>query len=146
MARSNGRYGPYECLSVPYVHNLSHLYEPLTEGERVKLCRLLVTGESHFKGEAKGCGVNIDKLEAEEEPDDNDASTEVVSKFCLGVFPLHNEELKDQLENKWMPLKKPNGTDIAQLPVDDIMEYFGEEIGNLLHWLACPWYAPKHVS
>jgi hypothetical protein len=39
------------------------LYQPLTEGERVKIARLLVTGEKHFKGDAKGCGLNIDKLQ-----------------------------------------------------------------------------------
>jgi len=57
------RYDPYSHLSAPYVHAFAHLYVPLTEGERVKIARLLVTGDKHFKGDAKGCGLDIDKLQ-----------------------------------------------------------------------------------
>lgn len=57
------RYEPYSHLSAPYVHAFAKLYVPLTEGERVKIARLLVTGDKHFKGDAKGCGLDIDKLQ-----------------------------------------------------------------------------------
>jgi hypothetical protein len=44
------------------------------------------------------------------------------------VFPLHNSELKDALWAKWMPFKKPTGGDWAGLPIEDIKDYFGEEV------------------
>ena len=94
------------------------------------MCVHQVTGEKHFKGDNKGCGINIDKLQEEEGKDDNDDSTENAVKFCEGVFPLHNPELKEALEKKWMPLKKPNGFDWAGLPVSDIKDYFGEEVNK----------------
>jgi len=47
------RHDPYEHLSAPYKREFDHLYLPLTEGERMKLCYMLVTGERHFTGDKK---------------------------------------------------------------------------------------------
>ena len=126
-------YRPYEKLCGPYKHDRSDLYLELTEGERMKLCQLLVTGDAHFKGDEKGCGLNIDKLEEAPPEIDNagddgivgtDDDIEVVPKFCEGVFPLHNPDKKDALEALWLPPDRA-----ANLPIDEIKEYFGEEIG-----------------
>jgi hypothetical protein len=57
-----------------------------------------------------------------------DVSAAAPSKFCEGIFPLHNMELKNALWVKWIPFKKPSGYDWAGVPVQDIMNYFGEEV------------------
>jgi len=41
-------------------------------------------------------------------------------------------ELKNALWVKWIPFKKPNGYDWAGVPVQDIMNYFGEEVSKSL--------------
>ena len=112
---------PYEHLSAPYKHAFKHLFMPLTEGERMKLCNLLVQGETYFDGPAKGCGLDISSLE--EDGDEDDDPSESMA-FCEGVFPIHNVEKKSALEALWMPLDWPQA-----LPVNEIKEYFGEEVG-----------------
>jgi hypothetical protein len=127
----------YEHLSAPYHHDFAHLYVPLSEGERMKLCNLLVTGERHFSGAHKGCGLDISKLETDGGEDDEPSES---MDFCEGVFPLHNPAAKDALEANWMPLDWP-----SKLPVEEIKEYFGEEVRStsgrrcapMMAWLSC---------
>jgi hypothetical protein len=87
----------------------------------MKLCNLIVQGETYPLGDAKGCGLDISQLE-EDGGEDDDPSESMA--FCVGVFPIHNVEKRDALEQLWMPLDWP-----SKIPVNEIKEYFGEEIG-----------------
>ena len=122
-------YKPYDRLGAPFESGFDipfgddetvkseSLYAPLTEGERMKLCRLLMTGNSSFEGDAKGGGLDINVLE----------SSRKDNSFCKAVFPIHDPKLKDDLESKWMPISFP-----WKLPLHDIKRYFGEEVRSRL--------------
>lgn len=56
-------YPPYDHLSGPYDLRKPQLYEPFSEGDCVKIMRLIITGNPNFTNDAKGCGFDIDKLE-----------------------------------------------------------------------------------
>lgn len=114
-------YRPYDKLSAPFDLRRKELYLPFTEGTNLKLCRMMVTGSPSYKGDAKGCGFDLDKLE----------SADKDNEFCLAMFPTHNYALKDQLERAWMPLDWP-----WNLPKDLIKEYYGEEVGFYFAFLA----------
>jgi len=113
-ASSTNYFDPFEALSAPFVAKAADLYEPLNSGEKMKLCSLLITGDSHIKGSAKGCGLDIKKLEYTDEE----------NVFCLAIFPLHDFPERDKLREKWMPWDVP-----WKLPIHDIRNYFSEEVG-----------------
>ena len=73
-----------------------HLYKPMEQGEKMKVARLLITGDSHLEDDAKGCGLDIAEMEEEGQKEEG---------FCLGFFPIHQEAQKKALEELWMPLK-----------------------------------------
>jgi len=114
-------YRPYDKLAAPFDLRRKELYKPLTEGTKLKLCRMMVMGNPNYKGDAKGCGFDMDSLE----------SSVKDNEFCLAIFPTHNYELKDKLEKAWIPLDWP-----WNLPTDLIKEYFGEEMGFYFKFLA----------
>jgi len=105
------RYNPYEHLSAPFQSALSELYEPFSEGQKVKLLAMLCEGDSHAHGPGKGCGFNIVDL--------NTLTKD--NKHCLAFFPVHQARKSDKLYNSWMPNDWP-----WKLPINDIAEYFGE--------------------
>lgn len=107
-------YPPYSHLSGPYEESKSHLYRPFESRDKFMIFKMLLTGSSRFKGAAKGCGMDL--LSLDSDVDDN--------KFCQGVFPVHDMAVRDVLEAKWLPLSLP-----SKLPINDIKDYFGEEIG-----------------
>jgi len=113
-AMGRSYYPPYSYLSAPYSLAHKHLYEPLSGGDLLKLCKRLVMGSSRFKGPAKGCSFNLEHL----------ASDERDNAYCLAFFPLHHAQMKQALEEAWMPLDWP-----WKLPMWGIKEYFGEEVG-----------------
>lgn len=110
-AQGQAWYDPYENLSGAFEIESEKMYAPLSDCERNSFFRSLVSGASHFKGAAKGCGLDIAQLE----------STKEDNAFCLAVFPSHDEAAKETLEAKWMPLDWP-----WNLPLEDIKNYFGE--------------------
>ena len=114
-------YPPYEHLSGPFDLRRKELYQPFSEGETLKLCRMLIMGNPNFRGDAKGCGFDFDKLE----------SADKDNEFCLALFPIHNYPLKDALAKSWMPLDWP-----WKMPIDQIKEYFGEEVGFYFGFLS----------
>mmetsp|Transcript_29683 Transcript_29683/g.34946 ORF Transcript_29683/g.34946 Transcript_29683/m.34946 type:complete len:569 (-) Transcript_29683:973-2679(-) len=107
-------YHPYSYLSAPFELDKEHLYRPFENHDEFMIFKMLLTGNARFKGDAKGCGMDLLSLDSMDE--DN--------KFCLGVFPVHDDTLRDVLAQKWLPIDWP-----WNLPVDDIKNYFGEEIG-----------------
>ena len=109
-------YPPYEHLCAPFDLRKPKLYMPFAEGTCLQLCRRLVCGSPSFKDpSARGCGFDVDRLERSSEKD---------SEFVLGMFPLHNHKLKENLEQEWLPLTWP-----WRLPVNEIRGYLGEEVG-----------------
>jgi hypothetical protein len=115
-AEGRSWYDPYEKLCGAFELEAEKMYMPLNDRERISFFRVLVSGDSHFDGSAKGCGLDIPELE----------STKADNAFCLAVFPSHDEPAKEVLAKKWMPLDFP-----WKLPIDDIKDYFGE-VGFLL--------------
>jgi len=107
-------FDPFERLAAPFELPMVHLYSDLSNGERMKLMRLLISGDKFFKGMGKGCGMDIEELE----------STKEDNKHVLAVFPLHDRPAQKELETKWIPLDWP-----WKLPLSAISDYFGEEIG-----------------
>jgi len=112
-------YPPYSHLSAPYEGRKRNLYTLLTEGQRVKLLKRVCTGASDIKGPERGCGFDINSFNNEE-----------TQKEVLGFFALHNKPLMAALEKRWMPLDWP-----WKLPLDDIADYFGEELGMYFGFL-----------
>jgi hypothetical protein len=111
---ANDWYEPYQYLSGPYEDKKAHLYRDLENRDKFMIFKLMLTGSNRFRGDAKGCGIDLLSLDTDDE--DN--------KFCLGVFPIHDIALRDKLAKSWLPLDLPRN-----LPVTDIKDYFGEEIG-----------------
>lgn len=107
-------YSPYEHLSGPYDDSKSHLYRAFESRDKFMIFKMILTGSNRFRGDAKGCGIDLLSLDTDDE--DN--------KFCLGVFPIHDEEIREKLAKEWLPISSPH-----QLPVTEIKDYFGEEIG-----------------
>jgi hypothetical protein len=105
------RYDPYEFLGAPFESEMAHLYEPFSEGQKLKIMSNLCAGNNHVEGPGKGCNFNIVNLNTLNK--DNKAS--------LAFFPLHNQAQRDALFKAWMPLDWP-----WNLPINDIAEYFGE--------------------
>lgn len=107
-------YQPYEHLSGPFDLKKEHLYRQFESRDKFLLFKLILTGSSNAKGDAKGCGIDLLSLDTADE--DN--------KFCLGVFPIHDMKAREALAHKWLPPSMP-----WHLPVTEIKDYFGEEIG-----------------
>jgi hypothetical protein len=68
----------------------SHLFMPFTAGEYLKLLKLVILGNPNFKGDYRGAGFDINKLESSGEG--GEAST------CLAIFPVHDEAALRELE------------------------------------------------
>lgn len=84
--------------------NMTH---PFRESVRLKLINLMLQAPPS----EGGCGLALRKL--------------VVKKHMLAFYPLHNQGLIRQLEDKWLSWKVLPWNQ----PLWDIKEYFGEKIG-----------------
>eukprot|EP00615_Pteridomonas_danica_P004290 CAMPEP_0114374788 /NCGR_PEP_ID=MMETSP0101-20121206/35870_1 /TAXON_ID=38822 ORGANISM="Pteridomonas danica, Strain PT" /NCGR_SAMPLE_ID=MMETSP0101 /ASSEMBLY_ACC=CAM_ASM_000211 /LENGTH=830 /DNA_ID=CAMNT_0001528687 /DNA_START=1 /DNA_END=2493 /DNA_ORIENTATION=- len=114
-------YKPYDHLFAPFEIEKKELYNGFTPMSYLILFKRLILQSPRMKDEARGCGFDLNRLE----------STLKDNKFCLGIFPLHDMEAKEALEEQWMPLDYP-----WKIPATAIKNYFGEEIGFYFKFLA----------
>jgi hypothetical protein len=107
-------YPPYKYLYGPYEDTHPELYRPFNEGDLLTNFQRLLSADTNLKGVTKGCGFNF--------PDLNSATDD--NEFCKAIFVLHNDETRDALAAKWLPLDWP-----WNLPKNEISQYFGREMG-----------------
>mmetsp|Transcript_44232 Transcript_44232/g.90270 ORF Transcript_44232/g.90270 Transcript_44232/m.90270 type:complete len:290 (-) Transcript_44232:14-883(-) len=107
----------------PFKQHLAHLYEKSSEGTLFSSCQQCQIMEYMLNdGSEKAFGPQLMQKEACE-PGNTPLQQLVKDERIIGYFYLHHEHKKEWLTQAWA------NTYVLRQPIEDIREYFGEEIG-----------------
>jgi len=112
----------------PFKQHLAHLYEKSSEGTLFSSCQQCQIMEYMLNdGSEKAFGPQLMQKEACE-PGNTPLQQLVKDERIIGYFYLHHEHKKEWLTQAWA------NTYVLRQPIEDIREYFGEEIGLYFAW------------